>query len=385
MENLAETLKQYGHEKRLDRGEVLIRQGSVSDGMYYLQSGSLGIYREEYTDFYLLSIIAPGEMVGEIGANSGRSRTATVMAAEKSCVIHISEENFLRAINEIPGLAAEIIHIIGNRLTDSDTVRIVLGHSYRQAVNRVQTLSTQKAQLEELLRLREELADMIIHDLRSPLGAISTALDLLKKVAVAETEIEYVTAVTNTMEQSILRMQYLVDTLLDIARLEEGEMMLWLQPLDLRALVKELMAEEHLLARKSGVTLESRIPAGLPLIMADHDVLQRVMFNLLDNALRFTPRGGKVWVNARPDEALMQIEVVDTGTGIPLEERARVFEKFTQVPGRTGTQRGAGLGLPFCRMAIGAQGGRIWVEDGPKGKGNRMVFTLPRTQEIAEG
>jgi signal transduction histidine kinase len=307
-----------------------------------------------------------------------------VMAAEKSCVIHVSDNNFLRAINEVPDLAARIIKIIGNRLTDADTVRIVLGHSYRQAVDRVQTLSTQKAQLEELLRLREELADMIIHDLRSPLGAISTALDLLKKVHVAETETEYVAAVTNTMEQSIQRMQYLVDTLLDIARLEEGEMMLWLQPLDLRALVEELMAEEHLLARKSGVTLESRIPAGLPLITADHDVLQRVMFNLLDNALRFTPRGGKVWVDARPDEALMRIEVIDTGTGIPLEERARVFEKFTQIPGRTGTQRGSGLGLPFCRMAIEAQGGRIWVEDGPEGKGNRMVFTLPRTQEFAE-
>ncbi|MCP4538664.1 MAG: cyclic nucleotide-binding domain-containing protein [Chloroflexi bacterium] len=383
MENLVETLKQYGQETELAQGRVLIRQGSVSDGMYYLKSGCLGIYREELDDFYLLSIVAPGEIVGEIGDSTGRSHTATVMAAEESCIIHISEEDFLQAINEVPDLAAEVIHIIGNRLTDANNVRIVLGQSYRQAVDRVQKLSTQKAQLEELLRLREELADMIVHDLRSPLGAISTALDLLQQVPVVDAEVEYVTAVTNTMGQSIQRMQYLVDTLLDIARLEEGQMTLWLQPLDLYALVEALMAEEHLLARKSGVALKNCIPADLPLVMADHDVLERVMVNLLDNALRFTPREGKVWVDAYADESMVRVKVVDTGPGIPQEERIRIFEKFTQIQGRAGTQRGAGLGLPFCRMATNAHGGRIWVEDGPKGKGNCMVFTLPQTQEAA--
>ncbi len=384
MENLVETLKHYGQEKELAQGEILIRQGSVSEGMYYLKSGRLGIYREEQDDFYFLSSVAPGEMVGEIGVGTRYSRTSTLMAAETSSVIHIPEDNFLQAINEVPGLAAAVIQTIENRLTDAENVRIVLGQSYRRAVERVHTLSTKKTQLEELLRLREELANMIIHDLRSPLSAISTALDLLKKVPIVEGEEEYVTAVTNTMGQSIQRMQYLVETLLDIARLEEGEMTLWLQPLDLRPLVETLMAEEHLLARKSGVTLENRVPADLPLVMADHDVLERVMVNLLDNAIRFTPRKGKVWVDARPDESVVRIEVVDTGPGIPKEERARIFEKFTQVPGQVENRRGAGLGLPFCRMAISAQGGRIWVEDGPKGKGNRMVFILPQTPETTK-
>jgi len=208
---------------------------------------------------------------------------ATVMATEKSRVIHISEADFQRAINEVPELAAEIINTIRSRLTDADNARVVLGQSYRQAMHRAQTLGSQKARLEELLRLREELADMIVHDLRNPLGAIATALDLLKRVSVAEAEAEYVTRMMGTMEQSVHRMQYLVDTLLDIARLEEGAMSLWVQPLALHALLKELMAEEYLLARKSGVTLESRVPADLPEIKADPDVLQRVLLNLLDN------------------------------------------------------------------------------------------------------
>jgi len=385
MKNLVEILKQYGKEKELSQDEVLIRQGAVSDGMYYLKSGRLGAYREEQDDLYLLSTIAPGETVGEVGASTGRSRMATVMATEKSRVIHISEADFQRAINEVPELAAEIINTIVSRLTDADNERVVLGQSYRQAMHRAQTLGSQKARLEELLRLREELADMIVHDLRNPLGAIATALDLLKRVSVAEAEAEYVTRMMGTMEQSVHRMQYLVDTLLDIARLEEGAMSLWVQPLALHALLKELMAEEYLLARKSGVTLESRVPADLPKIEADPDVLQRVLLNLLDNALKFTPRGGQVWVEAQPHADMVQVEVTDTGPGIPPEERSRVFEKFTQIQGRVVPQRGSGLGLAFCRMAVEAHGGRIWVEDGPGGKGSRFILTLPLAQDTAEG
>jgi signal transduction histidine kinase len=381
MDNLVEILKQYGKEKEIAQGEILMRQGSVSDGMYYLKSGWLGVYREEQDDFYLLSIVAPGEMVGEIGASTGRSRTATVMATEDSLVIHISEEDFRQAISEVPNLAAEIINIIGNRLTDADNVRIVLGQSYRRAVDRVQALRSQKEQLEELLRLREELADMIVNDLRNPLGAISTALDLLEEVSVAETEKEYVSEVMHTVRQSVHRIQYLADTLLDIACLEEGEMTLWLQPVNLYEMIEELMIAEHLLARKSGVTLESHVPEDLPMVQADPDVLQRVMLNLLDNALKVTPRGGEVWVEAQPVDDMVRVDVIDTGPGIHPDERARVFEKFTQITGRMTQQRGLGLGLAFCRMAIGAHGGRIWVEDGPEGKGSRFVFNIPQAQE----
>ncbi len=384
MENLVEILKQYGKEKEIPQGEILMRQGSTSDGMYYLKSGWLGVYREEQDDFYLLSIVAPGEMVGEIGASTGRSRTATVMATETSLVIHISEEDFRKAISEVPNLAAEIINIIGNRLTDADNVRIVLGQSYRRAVDRVQALRSQKEQLEELLRLREELADMIVHDLRNPLGAISTALDLLEQVLVAETERKYVSEVMRTVRQSVHRIQCLADTLLDIACLEEGEMTLWLQPVNLHDMVGELIAAEHLLDRKGGVTLENHIPESLPPLLADPDVLQRVMINLLDNALKVTPRGGSVWVEARPVADVMQVDVIDTGPGIHPDERSRVFEKFTQIPGRATQQRGLGLGLAFCRMAIGAHGGRIWVEDGPEEKGSRFAFSIPQAQENAQ-
>jgi len=383
MKNLDSVLQQYGQERTLSPGEVLVSQGAESDGVYYLKSGRLGVYKEEEGRSFFLSEVVPGDLVGEIGATTGWSRTATVRAEEESVVVHVPEADFRRALEEAPALAAEVVCTMGEWIADADVARVKLDRSYQQASDRVQTLCSERERLEELLRLREELADMIVHDLRNPLGVISSTLELLHYVPVAEGEQEYVGSVLETMGRSVRRMQRLVETLMDIARLEEGEMALHLQPLDLREVVEEAVAEEAPLADKKGLALENRMPAGLPATLADHDVLLRVLINLVDNALKFTPRGGEVWVTAEPESDSVRIEVVDTGDGIPLEERTRVFEKFTQGQGRSGTRRGSGLGLAFCRMAVEAHGGRIWVEDGPGGRGSRFAFTLPRAQADA--
>jgi signal transduction histidine kinase len=97
------------------------------------------------------------------------------------------------------------------------------------------------------------------------------------------------------------------------------------------------------------------------------------VINLLDNALKFTPPGGRVSVEAEPGDGEVRLAVVDTGPGVPLEDRARIFERFTQ--GQTGGT-GSGLGLAFCRMAVEAHGGRIWVEERPGGEGSRFVVAL---------
>lgn len=378
MGNLEEILQQYGKERRLSPGEVLFHQGSVSDGVYYLKQGSLGVYRDEQDASYLLSVIGPGQMVGELGATTGRPRTATVMAGKEACVVHISEASFRRALNEAPALAAEIICMMGDWLTDANLVRVTLGRSHQQAMGRIQALHSQKAQIEELLRLREELASMIVHDLHNPIGVVSTGLSLLERATVAKTEPEYVTTVIETMRRSVLRMRRLVDNLLDIARLEEGKLALQFLPLDMHNLIEEVVAEERSLAEGKDMTLMIRLPAQLPAVLADHDVIQRVLANLLDNAIKFTPDEGQVWVEARPEADSVRVEVVDTGPGVPLQERARIFEKFTQ--GQMETRMGTGLGLTFCRMAVEAHNGSLRVEDGPKGIGSRFIFTLPKAQ-----
>ena len=167
-------------------------------------------------------------------------------------------------------------------------------------------------------------------------------------------------------------------TLLDIARLEEGTLELHLQSLDLGSLIEEAIVEERHLAGAKRVALEANLPSELPNVSADRDVLLRVLINLVDNGLKFTHAGGHVWVEVRLEAEAVRVDVVDTGLGIPEGQKERVFEKFTQVRRHIQARRGSGLGLAFCRMAVEAHGGHIWVEDGPEGKGSRFAFTIPR-------
>lgn len=380
MDDFADILQRYGEEIILAPGEVLFHQGSESDGLYYLGEGCLGVYKEEGgAGLHLLSEVAPGETVGELGAATGWRRTALVRAEVSSRVIHISESDFERALDESPSMAAAVVCQIGERLTDADAARLALTDSRERAASRIEALCSETERLEELLRLREELADMIIHDLHNPLTVIGSGLQLLERVPFPEADADYVSSVMETMQRSTRRMERLVETLMDIASLEEGHMPLRRRPVDLRALVEETLAEERPLAEHREVGLAAHLAAELPVVEVDDDVLQRVLINLLDNALKFTPGGGRVWVEAGPGRGgeEVRLAVVDTGPGIAPEERERIFEKFTQVEGQTVSQRGSGLGLTFCRMAVEAHGGRIWVEDGPEGVGSQFVLMLP--------
>lgn len=381
MDTLPEILRQYGVEEEIPAGTPLVRQGSPSDGVYYLTAGRLGVYREEGETVYKLSEITPGELAGEVGVTTGWRRTATVRAEEDSQVIHVREADFRRALKRAPSLIEIVARQMGERLTDADEARIALGRSHQQAIERVQALSSEKEQLEELLRLREELADMIIHDLRNPLSVLVGGLVMLENSIDAEPASGRVSPVLDVMKRSAQRMQRLVDTLLDIARWERGELTLNREPLDLGSLVAELIVEEGTLARTQSLELQSQVAEDLPRASVDRDVMQRVFINLLDNAFKFTPKGGQVRVQVESDGDAVRLKVTDTGPGIPVEERRRIFEKFTQVKGHPGSRRGTGLGLAFCQMAVEAHGGRIWVEDGPGGEGSCFVLTLPTPED----
>ncbi len=375
---LHQIIEQYGQERKLSAGEILLRQGAMSDGVYYLKAGRLGVYHEdEDGQLFQLSLIEPGMTVGEMGAITGRARTATVKATDDSIILHVSTDDFNHALEDAPSLPAEIMYTITDRLTSSDNIRVNLGQSYHQAIDRVESLRTEKARLEELLRLREELADMIVHDLRNPLGVIYSGLELLHRSPFVEEDGEYVQSVLAAMTRSVTRMRYLVDTLLDIARLEEGVFTFQRKPMPLATLIEEIVEEERPLAERTKITLSAEIAPDLPSVQADRHIIQRVLTNLMDNALKFTPAGGRVRVTAMPVESLVRVAIVDTGPGIPEEERVRVFEKFTQVQGNVGRHRGSGLGLTFCKLSIEAHDGSIWVEDGPDGKGSQFIFTLP--------
>lgn len=127
-----------------------------------------------------------------------------------------------------------------------------------------------------------------------------------------------------------------------------------------------------------GVTLRLELPATLPSMLYDESKIERVLANLMDNAFKYTPRNGEICIAATPGATDVQVSVTDAGPGIPEAERQRIFERFTQVQGdAVARRRGFGLGLTFCKLAVEAHGGAIWVEPGPGGVGARFIFTLP--------
>jgi len=222
--------------------------------------------------------------------------------------------------------------------------------------------------------LRNDLISMIYHDLRAPLTNVVSSLDVLE--ATLSDDDPTLKPLLDIAIRSTERIQRLTNSLLDLRQLEAG------QPLGNRQFASLAMLTEDAIEIVLPVVENKRqeisvfIPEDLPAVYIDSDMIRRVITNLLENAVKYTPAGSKIYIGARQeDDKMVLMWVQDTGPGIPLEERERIFDKFTRLHGRGGA-KGLGLGLAFCRLAIEAHGGRIWVEDGPV-TGACFKFTLP--------
>lgn len=233
----------------------------------------------------------------------------------------------------------------------------------------------------ELQTMRDTLANMIVHDLRSPLTSVLAGVSLIRDRLPHEQQTPLIKQSLDVAIRSSNKMLDLVNTLLDLSRLESGELVLKRTPVDLSHLVNEVISELTPLANDQGVVLINDATPGLPLLPVDREKLSRVLTNLLDNALKFSPPGGQVSVRADlhangggPPAVLCR--VLDTGPGIPEEYLTRVFDRFVQVEGRKGRRQGTGLGLAFCKMAVEAHGGRLWAANRPEG-GSEFAFLLP--------
>jgi two-component system, NtrC family, sensor histidine kinase KinB len=222
-------------------------------------------------------------------------------------------------------------------------------------------------------RLRDDLTDTLVHDLRNPLTAISGALELLEAAAEVGPRLQEVVRIARASSE---RMFGLVTGILDLSRLENGSMPLAPGRLDLATMVGEALALQQPLTGARRVSLVSEVPDALPPAWADPSLVSRVLQNLVGNAVKFLTDGGTVTVAARldaRDQSMLEVRVADTGPGIDPGLQPRLFHKFV-----SGQQQGhgSGLGLAFCRLAVEAHGGRIWVDSVP-GRGAVFAFTLP--------
>jgi signal transduction histidine kinase len=175
--------------------------------------------------------------------------------------------------------------------------------------------------------------------------------------------------------RSTERIERLTNSLLDLRRLEAGQPIGNQQQVAPCALAQEAADTVLPIVENKNQEISMMVPDDLPNLWVDGDMLRRVLTNLLENAVKYTPAGCVIYLGAREEDGMVMMWVQDTGPGIPPNERERIFDKFTRLHGRGGP-KGLGLGLAFCRLAVEAHGGKIWVEDGPE-SGACFKFTLP--------
>jgi signal transduction histidine kinase len=227
-------------------------------------------------------------------------------------------------------------------------------------------------------RLREDLTDMLVHDMRVPLNTIIGSVQTLEEMANSKLD---------GKEKDLLHMAIsggfallrMTSELLDISRLEKCELALTTICCRIDRPISEAVAQVEFGTTKKGLQLSVDIPSDLPPVRMDCDRLVRVLINLLQNAIRHTPTGGRVELTAAMDASKRAIvlTVSDSGEGIAKEYHSRIFEKFVQVESyRNNSRFSCGLGLAYCKLIVEAHGGRIYMNSEP-GEGSAFTFTIP--------
>ena len=224
----------------------------------------------------------------------------------------------------------------------------------------------------ELDSLRDDLTAMIYHDLRSPLANIVSSLDVLSGMIGQD---ESVRSVWSIAVNSTERIQRLVNSLLDINRLESGQTVSTLQTMKPEKLIESAAKDVLPSANGRHQKIKTEIAANLPNVFVDAEMIRRVIINLLENAVKFSSVEATIEVGATRDGADVQFWVKDNGPGIPANARERIFEKFARLKDKD-APGGLGIGLAFCHLAVQAHGGKIWVES-EEGKGSKFIFVLP--------
>lgn len=232
------------------------------------------------------------------------------------------------------------------------------------------------ARLEEGERVRVRQLAAIIHELARPLAGMRAAVETLRDGADADAEIRL--SLLEGIEDELTRLERQIETVRSLRKRALHPMRLQRTMVALERVIRASVANFESVAAQLGITLTVQAPRNLPTVYADEDRLIQVLTNLLDNALKFTPRGGRVTVQAGEDEDEVWICVADTGVGFAPDELRHVFQQFYRGDTlRAPEKHGMGLGLAICREIVTAHQGRIWVESEP-GQGARFTFTLPK-------
>ena len=230
-------------------------------------------------------------------------------------------------------------------------------------------------ELRRLERVRQDFVANVSHEFKTPLTAIQGFAETL--LAGALDDAQNNRRFLGIIRDHAARLARLTDDLLKLARIEAGKLEVEFRPVDIAEQIERCLETTSLKAGRKQIALEAQIPSTLPLVRGDAGLLREVLQNLLDNAVQYTPQGGRIQVLLTVGARDVVITIADTGIGIPLADQERIFERFYRVDAaRSREAGGTGLGLSIAKHIVEAHGGRLWVES-EVGSGSRFSFSVP--------
>jgi two-component system sensor histidine kinase/response regulator len=327
-------------------------------------SKALEIARSAPVDLILLDVMMP-EMDGYEVCRALKAEDAT----RDIPVIFVT--SMLEVADEMKGFAAGAVDYISKPISVPIVQVRVAAHL--QIQRQKQRLRESYDRLRKLEELRDNLVHMIVHDMRTPLTAVLGFLQLTELIG-GEGLPRKLRDYLKSAGESVKDLVEMVSSVLDVSKMEAGEMNLTMADCDLMSIARDALTKVESLKRGRELTLKG--PEEPVTVIADAAIIPRVLQNLLDNALKFTPDGARIQVEIRHEEGKVHVSVQDTGPGISHEDQEKVFDKFWNAEARKqGDSHSTGLGLTFCKMAVEAHGGRIGV-DSEGGRGSTFWFEL---------
>ncbi|KTB48396.1 PAS domain S-box [Dehalogenimonas alkenigignens] len=243
-----------------------------------------------------------------------------------------------------------------------------------EAYNREKSL---RQALETEISKRVDFTRSLVHELKTPLTPLIASGEALLEILEGEDELR----LAGNIYRGAMNLERRINDLLDFARGEMGVLKVRAQPLDVAPLLLDLAAQVSPQFDRKNQSLELEIDDDIPLVMADEDRLRQILLNLLNNAGKFTPRGGQITIGAAVSGKMLRLSVADTGRGMTLQEQAHIFKPYYRIVDDADPNDGMGIGLALCKMLVTLQGGDIWFES-EKDCGTTFYFTLPLTAEM---
>jgi signal transduction histidine kinase len=349
--------------KTFPPGHVLCQEGAYEDVLYIVGDGEIVVLQKtiEGQEERVLRVGGRGDVVGEMALIQSAPRSATVRATTACTVLEIEKQDFDVILSRSPRLAIDIVRITLDRIRANDQRMIT------------DLLKTNKV-LRQLDRNKLEFIQIAAHELRTPLTVLNGYVKVLRSLPETRTN-PALSDVVDGILKGADRIHEVVNMMLDLTRFGSETLKVACVPVPLRRIIDDLIRSFRKATTERNIQLTAHYAAGTPIILGDPVLIDKALYQLIINAIKYTPDGGKILVTTRlttTDEgtACVEIAVKDWGIGLDAEHHNLIFEKFYQVgdvalhsSGKTSFKGGGpGLGLALVRGVAQAHGGKVWVE-----------------------